>query len=305
MSYALDSWRLHGETSTWIFAIICTLIALYLGIRAWLRTKKNRKIAFWEAYRFLIIILIILTLFNPERIEKFDQVKKSKIVCLQDISNSMETKDIITETGEPIERSSWTQKFLNQGWIENLENNASIIVKNFSSASGTKATDISTAIRNTIDETESLKAILLLTDGDANTGSPVLSIGGRSRASTIPIFSVITGAESSLPDLSLDEVFAPSFVLQEERVTINWQASNRFQSSQMTTLTLLANGQKVDEKSISFIGEESISGNLSWLPENEGEIEFEIILGEVSGETYKDNNKKKIKTRVEKKLSEH
>ena len=301
MSYALDSWRLHGETSTWIFAIICTLIALYLGIRAWLRTKKNRKIAFWEAYRFLIIILIILTLFNPERIEKFDQVKKSKIVCLQDISNSMETKDIITETGEPIERSSWTQKFLNQGWIENLENNASIIVKNFSSASGTKATDISTAIRNTIDETESLKAILLLTDGDANTGSPVLSIGGRSRASTIPIFSVITGAESSLPDLSLDEVFAPSFVLQEERVTINWQASNRFQSSQMTTLTLLANGQKVDEKSISFIGEESISGNLSWLPENEGEIEFEIILGEVSGETYKDNNKKKIKTRVEKK----
>ena len=68
----------------------------------------------------------------------------------------------------------------------------------------------------------------------------------------------------------------------------------------MTTLTLLANGQKVDEKSISFIGEESISGNLSWLPENEGEIEFEIILGQVSGETYKDNNKKKIKTRVEK-----
>ena len=78
MSYALDSWRLHGETSTWIFAIICTLIALYLGIRAWLRMKKNRKIAFWEAYRFLIIILIILTLFNPERIEKFDQVKVRK-----------------------------------------------------------------------------------------------------------------------------------------------------------------------------------------------------------------------------------
>ena len=63
----------------------------------------------------------------------------------------------------------------------------------------------------------------------------------------------------------------------------------------MTTLTLLANGQKVDEKSISFIGEESISGNLSWLPENEGEIEFEIILGQVSGETYKDNNKRKLK----------
>ena len=75
MSYALDSWRLNGETSTWVFAIICTLIALYLGIRAWLRMKKNRKIAFWEAYRLLIIILIILTLFNPERIENSTKLK--------------------------------------------------------------------------------------------------------------------------------------------------------------------------------------------------------------------------------------
>ena len=64
---------------------------------------------------------------------------------------------------------------------------------------------------------------------------------------------------------------------------INWQASNRFDSAQSTTMTLLANGQKVVEKPISFIGEESISGNLSWLPDNEGEIEFEVILGKVNG----------------------
>ena len=118
---------------------------------------------------------------------------------------------------------------------------------------------------------------------------------------SIPIYSVITGSDSSLPDLSLDEVFAPSFVLQEERVTINWQASNRFKASKSTTLTVLANGQKVVEKPISFMGDESISGNLSWLPKNEGEIEFEIILGEIVGETYKDNNNKKINTRVENK----
>ena len=169
--------------------------------------------------------------------------------------------------GEPIKRSSWTDKFLKEGWIENLEKNATVLVKNFSSSSGSKATDISSAIRNTIDQTDSLKAIILLTDGDTNTGSPVLAVGGRSRALSIPIYSVITGSDSSLPDLSLDEVFAPSFVLQEERVTINWQASNRFKASKSTTLSLLANGQKVVEKPISFMGDESISGNLSWLPE--------------------------------------
>ena len=301
MSFALDSWRIEGGTSTWIFAILCTIIAAYLGIRTWLRMKKNRKIAFWEGFRFLIILLIIITLFNPERVEKLDRKQKSQIVCLQDISSSMETKDIITSEGEPIKRSSWTDKFLKEGWIENLEKNATVLVKNFSSSSGSKATDITSAIRNTIDQTDSLKAIILLTDGDTNTGSPVLAVGGRSRALSIPIYSVITGSDSSLPDLSLDEVFAPSFVLQEERVTINWQASNRFKASKSTTLTLLANGQKVVEKPISFMGDESISGNLSWLPKNEGEIEFEIILGEIVGETYKDNNNKKINTRVENK----
>ena len=52
---------------------------------------------------------------------------------------------------------------------------------------------------------------------------------------------------------------------------------------------------------MNFIGNESISGNLSWLPESQGEIEFDIILSQVNGETYKDNNQKRINTRVESK----
>ena len=262
MNIAFDSWRIDIDTSVWVFAILSILIAAYLGIRTWLRMKKKGKIALWESFRFLIILLIIFTLFNPERLEKIDQEQKSQIVCLQDVSDSMETKDVITSKGDPIKRSTWTIQFLKGEWIKNLEDNATVLVKNFSSYSGANATDISSAIRNTIDQTNSLKAILLLTDGDANTGAPVLSLGGRTRALSIPVYSIITGSDSSLPDLSLDEVFAPSFVLQEERVTINWQASNRFDSAQSTTMTLLANGQKVVEKPISFIGEESISGNL-------------------------------------------
>ena len=195
----LNSWRIEGETSTWIFAVLCLLFALYLGIQTWIRMNKNRKIALWESFRFLIILLIILTLFNP-KVEELESSEKSQIVCLQDISESMQTNDVIMEDKEPIKRSSWTKQFLRQDWIENLEKNASVIIKNFSSSSGTKATDISNAVRNTIDQTESLKAILLLTDGNTNTGTPILSVGGKSRALSIPIYSIVTGSDSSLPD---------------------------------------------------------------------------------------------------------
>ena len=55
----------------------------------------------------MIVLLIIITLFNPERVEKLVRKQKSQIVCLHDVSNSMETKDIITSESEPIKRSSW------------------------------------------------------------------------------------------------------------------------------------------------------------------------------------------------------
>ena len=83
--------------------------------------KKNRKIAIWEGFRFLIILLIVVTLFNPERVEQLERSQKSQIVCLQDISSSMVTKDIILDESGPIQRIEWTQQFLQKDWIENLE----------------------------------------------------------------------------------------------------------------------------------------------------------------------------------------
>ena len=299
--FGSDSWKIEGEPIYWFFAIIVLAVAVFLGFRTWMRMKKNRKIALLEIFRILIISILLFTLFDPERVERIVSDKKSQIICLRDVSESMQTKDILIGNEEPIERSKWSEQFLQEDWIKNLESNATILVKNFSSPAGTKATDITEAIQEALDEGDSVKAILILTDGDANTGSSVLTVAGKSRALSVPVYSLITGSDSSLPDLVLDEIFAPSFVLQEERVMVSWQATNNFQSPQKTSLTLFSNGEKVLEKPVSFMGGETISGNLSWLPEQEGEIEFEIILQQIKGETYKTNNQKKVRTRVESK----
>lgn len=299
--FGSDSWKIEGEPISWVFAIAVLAVAVFHGFRTWIRMKKNRKIALLEIFRILIIAVLLFTLFDPERVERIVSDKKSQIICLRDVSESMQTKDILIGNEEPIERSTWSEQFLQDDWIKNLETNATILVKNFSSPAGTKATDISEAIHEALDEGDSVKAILILTDGDANSGSSVLTVAGKSRALSVPVYSLITGSDSSLPDLVLDEIFAPSFVLQEERVMISWQATNNFQSPQKSSLTLFSNGEKVLEKPVSFMAGETISGNLSWLPEQEGEIEFEIILQQVKGETYKTNNQKKVRTRVESK----
>ena len=63
--------------------------------------EKVAKIAFWESFRILIILLIIITLFNPERLEKLDREQKSQIVCLQDVSDSMQTEESLLTKGNP------------------------------------------------------------------------------------------------------------------------------------------------------------------------------------------------------------
>ncbi len=301
MIFETGFWQIQGSPFSWVFAFVIILIALIISFQTWLRMKKKRRIALLESFRVLIVMLVVFTLLDPGMVEKIDNTKKSQIICLQDVSESMQTKDVMVEDGEPIERSAWSKKFLQNQWVQNLETNASFLVKKFSSPAGPKATNITQAIQQVLNQNDSVKAILVLTDGDTNNGSSVLSVAGKSRALSVPVYSVITGSDASLPDLSLDEVFAPSYVLQGERVMISWQATNHFKTSQKTSLSLFSNGEKILEKPVDFQGGESISGNLSWLPEKEGQIDFEIILGEVKKETYKKNNQKKIRTRVESK----
>ena len=63
----------------------------------------------------------------------------------------------------------------------------------------------------------------------------------------------------------------------------------------MTTLTLLANGQKVDEKSISFIGEESISGNLPGFQKMKVKSNLKLSLVRLVVKLIKIITKRKLK----------
>ena len=264
--------------------------------------NRNPKVGIGEILRTVIVILLIITLFDPQRIEKRQSIRKSQIICLVDNSDSMQTEDIFLNNNSSITRTIWNNNFLKQSGITSLEKNASLLIKTFSSKAGKNMTDISSAIGDSFDTAENLKSILLLTDGDSNTGQSVLSVAGRSRELSVPIHSIITGSPLPLPDLSLDDAFAPSFVLQEERITIGWMAKNSFGTPKSTSLTLLANGEKIDEKVVSFDAGEVISGNFSWLPQSSGDIEFEIIINEVDGETYYHNNQRNFRTRVEEKI---
>ena len=302
MPLDLREWNIEGGWSLWAFAIVCLATTLLLSLKTWINSDKNLKIGLWEIFRSLILLLILAALFNPQRIQVLETQRKPQVICLLDESQSMHSVDLVIQGHPPRQRLEWSQSFLQGEWREELEKNASLTVRGFSSSKGFQETDIASALTQALEDSKDLKAILLVTDGDSNSGPSVLSVAGSCRASSVPVFSLITGAEKPLPDLALEEAFGPSFVLQEERITLSWRASNSFEDSKNTSINLQANGKEVLSKPIRFDPLETQTGNLSWLPPTEGTYELELILDEVAGETFSENNKKTLKTRVEKKV---
>ena len=206
----------------WSWPVILVVIAvmaicLRLCILTWIRSGRKKSTAWLEALRFIVVGLILVTLANPERVERIERDSEPEILLLADASGSMNTRDVKDANGTILTRSDWVQKSLAQPWRAELEKTAIVTELPFSSASGSEATDLSLPLQEGLDRVSNLKAALYFTDGDANTGPSPLSLAGRCRAAGVPTYVVRVGRDKPLPDLVLEDFTAPSFALLEER----------------------------------------------------------------------------------------
>jgi hypothetical protein len=309
-------WRFTWDFVDFLVILLVVSLTLYLSWRTWSRSGRKNSVLVLELFRISTVCLILATLLNPERVEKLEKEGEPEIVCLLDVSGSMSTLDVIDSNGSVESRIDWARKVLDEEWKDKLERNSTVSVKTFSSDEGNQATDLAGALKETLDNAANLKAVLFLSDGDSNSGPSVLTLAGKCAASSVPVYSIQVGAKEPLPDLSIEDAFAPSFALQDEKITINYRISNTFEGRQSTTLKLFANEQLVSQKPILISGRKSIlisgeehnspagihGGSMAWLPPSEGKYELKLVLSEVPGESFPGNNERILETRVENKV---
>ena len=250
----------------------------------------------------MTVALLLLTLANPERVERIERDSEPEVLLFTDVSGSMSTRDVTDANGTILTRDEWVAKSLAQPWRIELEKTAIVTEHPFSSANGPEATNLSLPLQEGLDRTPNLKAALYFTDGDANTGSSPLSLAGRCRAGEVPAYVIRVGSEKPLPDLVLEDFTAPSFALRDERLTVTYRVRNAFSHQVETTLQLSANGEPVAAKPLILPAGEEVSGSLSWLPTMEGEVSLRAELGLHAGESILDNNARELKTRIESKV---
>ena len=300
--FEFNGWQFSAAISSVFACSIIFCLSVYLSVRTWSRNGKKKKVATLELVRTLSVLFLLITLLNPEKIEEIKKNQKPDIICLLDESKSMDTKDTIDSNGTLTSRFEWAKNILNLEWLQNLEANASVSIKPFSSNIGKDGTDLGSAIKEALQDYSEIKAILLLSDGDSNTGPPALATAGKLRGLKTPVYSVQVGSKKALPDISLEDANAPVFVLKEEKINIPVRVKNYFENLKQLNIELFANEKLVLTKSLSVLASSEYTGNLAWLPPSDGNYTLKVKIPLIEGETNSKNNEKSFQTRVENKV---
>ena len=300
--FEFNGWQFSAAISSVFACSIIFCLSVYLSVRTWSRNGKKKKVATLELVRTLSVLFLLITLLNPEKIEEIKKNQKPDIICLIDESKSMDTKDTIDSNGTLTSRFEWAKNILNLEWLQNLEANASVSIKPFSSNIGKDGTDLGSAIKEALQDYSEIKAILLLSDGDSNTGPPALATAGKLRGLKTPVYSVQVGSKKALPDISLEDANAPVFVLKEEKINIPVRVKNYFENLKQLNIELFANEKLVLTKSLSVLASSEYTGNLAWLPPSDGNYTLKVKIPLIEGETNSKNNEKSFQTRVENKV---
>ncbi|MBT3666849.1 MAG: hypothetical protein HN548_05155 [Opitutae bacterium] len=300
--FEFNGWQFSAAISSVFGCSIIFGLSIFLSIRTWSKNGKKKNVAVLELLRTLSVLFLIITLLNPEKIEEIKKIQKPEIICLLDESRSMDTNDTIDVNGTLKSRLEWAKNILQLDWLQKLEANASVSIKPFSSNIGKGGTDLGSAIKEVIQDHSEIKAILLFSDGDSNTGPSALSTAGKLRGLKTPVYSVQVGSRKALPDLSLEDANAPVFVLKEEKINIPFRVKNYFENLRQVNIELLANEKLVLAKPLSLPASAEYTGNLTWLPPSDGNYTLKVKIPLIEDETILHNNEKTFQTRVESKV---
>lgn len=299
------NWSFGTSWSSLILGIMVALVSAWVCYANWQRSGRRPAVARLELLRFVLILLLFFTLLRPEVVRTLERKEKPEVAVLLDTSGSMNSRDVQIDTNL-LSRSEWVAAQLQRDFTKPWQKDAKVAFTSFPEAdtNSTKAiqgTDINQAMQAVLERAENLKAVVLLTDGDWNKGKSPLGSASQFRESGIPVYSVVTGRETPLPDLSLETVTPPSYGLFGEQITIPFVLRSYLPQEIKTTVTLFKQGNEEVRKEVTIPAMGQLHETILWYPRAVGESELTLKIPPQEGELLPENNQQsfRINVRVE------
>ena len=296
----MSNW--YFATSALILLVVTGVMVLsaWLGWSIWQRNGRRGKVGLLELLRFAAVTLLAFTFLQPEYVRLIERTEQPQVAILNDLSGSMLTRDVVS-TNEIITRSEWLEEQTKREYWKPLETGSEVMIESFAAPpdlSATNAvaqpreigTDLTAALSGLIEQQKNLKAVLMLTDGDWNLGPSPIGVATRFRDQEIPIYSIVTGQDQPIADLSLEEVTAPAYGLFGEQIAIPFTIQSHLPRDVSTEISLMSNREVLASKKITLPANSRLRDSIMWYPREVGEFNLRLDFPVEVDEALRDNN---------------
>ena len=298
--------NLELDQALWVKVVAVVVMVLTIVLSRMNYTRRRAPgVATLEIFRCLAMALILFTLLKPEWVERTIIEEKPVVVVLKDISSSMTTRDVIQAKGQRAQtRENWVNQQLQTmrtNFFPALTNRGiNVVVEDFA-LTQTNAllgradgTDLHTALASPLKRYQKdLRAVLVLSDGDSNSGKDPQEAAMRLRENDVPVYSIAVGEDRWMPDVELEPVKAPSFGMLGQPISIPFSIRNHLPDPvKGVKIRLSASGVTLVEKEIYVPAFGKKADAIVWVPKQLGSFTLTLRVPERPGEYIPENNKR-------------
>ena len=297
----MSHWSFADSSIVILAGIGVVALSAWLGWSNWQRNGRRGKVALLEALRFVAVAMLTFTLLRPEFVREIQRTDPPQVAILTDASGSMQTRDVVS-TNNIVARGAWIDSQNKRAfWTPLEEAGSEVLVGAFSAPPDLGATnalgqareigtDLSGALGSVLEQQRNLKAVLLLSDGDWNLGSSPIGIATRYRDQGIPVYSIVTGQDESIPDLAMEEVAAPAYGLFGEQIAIPYSVQSHLPRDVATEVRLMQGTEQLAAKKITLPANSRFRDSIMWYPREVGEFDLRLEFPVEPDEGLRDNN---------------
>ncbi|MDE0317961.1 MAG: hypothetical protein OXM61_24030 [Candidatus Poribacteria bacterium] len=285
-----------SSSSIIILGLIIIIITGVLCWYAWHRSGYRKRIGWLELLRLVLVILVVVTLNQPEWLESQPPEQRSTLAILWDKSNSMLTQDIIDEQDTAVKRKSRAETIQplmsEEVWKSEQDTELNVVFEPFSSLldPAEEATDINAGLSHILDNHSNLRGVVLLSDGDWNIGDSPVKAATRFHMQGVPVFTVGVGSEVPLPDIELVSMDAPTYGVTKKQIRIPFVVRNTLGQDRDVNLTLSVNDEPTVNKIITVPAMGQAQENMAWTPQETGEFTLNLRIAPDMQELIPENN---------------
>ena len=271
------------------------LLTIWLAWLGWRKSGYSARVGFLELLRVAIVIMVAITFNQPEWLMTFQPTDRPTLLVAVDESGSMATRDAV-EGSRAIARSDFVKPVLAESVWDGIREKLDVIIEPFSSTLDvpTAGTDLASVLTSAIKNHENLRGIVLLSDGDWNVGDPPAAVASRLRLNESPVYSIVAGSESRLPDLVLERFDAPRGGVVAKPMRLPFTISSSLPREVRTTVTMEVTGGEKLTRDVIIPPMGTLEESMLWKPTRTGKFELTVEIPEQNDELVAENNRRTV-----------